>query len=91
MTGEFTFDATSEFDKSLALLDVSIQRRIIRLLPDIIKNPGIGKRLKGKPVLWSARLGDYRVIYSVDFEQVHGTFHYAGHRKKVYAKLKRAC
>ncbi len=91
MTEDFHFEVTDEFDRSLAQLDIAVQKRIVEILPDIIRNPRSGKRLKGRPVLWSARVGDYRVIYTVNLGEYRGVFRYAGHRKNAYAKFKRAC
>ncbi len=43
---------------------------------------------EGKPLrpsdFWSLRIGDYRAIYEIDFEQNQVTVLFVGHRKKVY-------
>lgn len=54
------------------------------LLPD----PRAGKQLKGKDgILWSYRVGDYRIIYTFDDKELYVLVVRVGHRKEVYRGL----
>ncbi len=51
------------------------------LLPD----PRTGKQLKGKDgILWSYRVGDYRIVYTFNDEELYILVVRVGHRKEVY-------
>jgi mRNA interferase RelE/StbE len=52
---------------------------------ELLINPRAGKRLKGKDgLLWSHRVGDYRVIYTFNDEELVLLVVRVGHRKEVY-------
>lgn len=56
-----------------------------KLLPD---PKAAGKPLKGQDgVLWSFRVGDYRVLYVFDEKEVWVLVVRVGHRKEVYKSL----
>ena len=56
-----------------------------KLLPD---PQGAGKPLKGQDgVLWSFRVGDYRVIYTFDEKDVWVLVVRVGHRREIYKKI----
>jgi mRNA interferase RelE/StbE len=44
-------------------------------------------KLAGAEQLYRLRVGDYRIIYSVDKEEKQITVHYVRHRRDVYRKL----
>ena len=48
----------------------------------------IGKRLTN-PLsrFWSARVGEYRIIYKIENQIITVTIIYVGHRKEVYTKI----
>jgi len=51
------------------------------LLPD----PRTGKQLKGKDgILWSYRVGDYRIVYTFNDKELYILVVRVGHRKEVY-------
>lgn len=55
---------------------------------DLLTNPRAGKRLKGKEgVLWSHRVGDYRIIYTFNDEELVLLVVRVGHRKEVYRRI----
>jgi mRNA interferase RelE/StbE len=45
--------------------------------------PGV-KKLEGEPVLWRIRIGDWRVIYSIDDHKRIVDIVYIRHRSKAY-------
>lgn len=56
-----------------------------KLLPD---PQGAGKQLKGSDgVLWSFRSGDYRVLYTMNDQELWVLVVRVGHRKEVYKHL----
>ncbi len=56
-----------------------------KLLPD---PQGAGKPLKGQDgVLWSFRVGDYRVLYTFDEDDVWVLVVRVGHRREIYKNL----
>lgn len=61
------------------------QKRVIERIEDLSKNPFLGKPLKGElKGLWSLRIGEYRVIYTIDKSNKEVRIYVIGHRKKVY-------
>lgn len=60
-----------------------------RIIPAILKlseepRPPSAKKLKGGADLWRIRVGDYRVIYSVDDKILIVDVRKVGHRKDIY-------
>ena len=52
---------------------------------ELLVNPRSGKRLKGNDgVLWSHRVGDYRIIYTFGDKELVVLVVRVGHRKEVY-------
>ncbi len=52
---------------------------------NLLPNPKAGKPLKGKGgTLWSYRVGDYRVIYTFNDNELYVLVIRVGHRKEVY-------
>ncbi len=73
--------------ESLKELDKPLRKRIFDKVNDYVsKDPvNIGKPLKGEMSgFWRYRLGDYRIIYTVDLEKQIVTVLEAGHRKDIY-------
>ena len=79
----FTKSAKEELFK----LDKEVAKRIIRKIEWLGENFDLIKpvSLKGKlSSFYKMRVGDYRVIYTVDKEKFRLTVHFVGHRKEVY-------
>jgi len=75
--------AFSKFEK----LDGQVRKRIIETLEGIIDDPFVAaKRLSGTN-LYSLRVGDYRVIMSVERGRMLILVIDLGHRSKIYKKL----
>lgn len=52
---------------------------------ELLTNPRAGKRLKGtEGTLWSHRVGDYRIIYTFNDEEIVLLVVRVGHRREVY-------
>ncbi len=72
--------------KELDALDQTIFKRIDRKINGLADEPrpAGGKKLQGSKDLWRVRVGDYRVIYSInDARQVLDVMRVA-HRRDVY-------
>jgi mRNA interferase RelE/StbE len=84
----YSVELTDEAEKDLARIDKNTAQRILNKMRWLAENFDMIKpeRLKGE--LWKdkfkLRVGDYRVIYSVDFEKKIITVHLIGHRSEIY-------
>jgi len=81
----FKLKFSHEFDRNFGRLPKDIQKAIVGSLEDLALKPFLGKLLKGKfKGLRSLRIGDYRIIYSVNMEQRGIHIITVSHRKKIY-------
>jgi len=83
---EFAKSACKEFQK----LPNTIQKRIIKTL-DILKTDPFNeilkiRKLRGRENLFRIRVGDYRIIYSVESSEMLFIFRIR-HRKDVYENI----
>jgi len=52
---------------------------------ELLTDPRVGKRLRGNEgLLWSYRVGDYRVIYTFNDRELILLVVHVGHRREVY-------
>jgi mRNA interferase RelE/StbE len=73
-------------DKALRKLPESVQRRIAAAAKELGDNPrppGCAK-LKGEDDLWRIRVGDYRVVYTIEDDKLLVLVVRVAHRKEVY-------
>lgn len=78
----FTQTSLRQFDK----MDKPVQQRIISKLDSIIQDPLTSvKRLRGIN-LYSLRIGDYRVIFSIESKTLLIIVLEIGYRSKVYRR-----
>jgi len=79
-----------EAERELAKLDTTVIRRILNFLDNrlkLLEDPrSIGEALKGQELgkYWKYRVGDYRLICSVQDDQVRVLVVRIGHRREVY-------
>ena len=73
-------------EKVLRKLPVSVQRRIVGAVEGLQDNPRPpgAVKLMGEPDLWRTRVGDYRVIYSIDDDRLIVLVVRIAHRKDIY-------
>ena len=59
--------------------------RIYQAILDLSEDPRLpqAKRLRG-PNFWSRRVGDCRIVYTIDDDARAVTIYWAGHRREVY-------
>ncbi|MBA3474457.1 MAG: type II toxin-antitoxin system RelE/ParE family toxin [Rubrobacter sp.] len=74
-------------ERELKSLAPDIARRVGNRLQALAENPrpAQSKRLKGSPN-FRLRVGDYRVVYSVDDAEEKVTIIAVGHRREVYRR-----
>ena len=72
--------------KDLKRLGRESTRRILQAIREkLLPNPRAGKPLKGKDgVLWSFRVGEYRVIYTFSDRDLIVLVIRVGHRREIY-------
>jgi len=75
--------------KDLKNLDKKITDRFFDIVSNkIAVNPESGRKLKGKyKDLWKYRVGDYRIIYQVENENIRILILRFRHRKNVYDNI----
>jgi mRNA interferase RelE/StbE len=75
--------------KELEKLPLPVARRVIKLIEALAKAPrppGV-IRLQGNKNLWRIRIGDYRVIYSIDDAARVIDISVVRHRRDAYRQL----
>lgn len=84
----FELVRSTTFDKRLRKLDRQIQRRVLVALFELVELPDPTERLKplqhSKVGLWRLRVGDYRVIVSVQNSELTVIAIDVGHRSSIY-------
>jgi mRNA interferase RelE/StbE len=76
-------------EKDMRSLSQSILTRIFKQI-DALKDEPLPRqsiKLAGAEHLYRIRVGDYRVIYSIDQDLKQVTIHYVRHRREVYRQL----
>jgi len=81
----YSIGFSSAARQALRRLDVKVRRRIaehIDTLEEDPRPPGC-KKLVGSE-LWRIRIGDYRVVYGIEEEQLIVLVVRVGHRREIY-------
>ena len=73
-------------EKDLHRLDATVQRRVIKAVEGLADTPRPSgcKKLQGSDDTYRIRVGDYRVIYSVDDSILIVAIERIRHRREVY-------
>jgi len=85
-------ELSEEADRQLDKLDPQIARRILKFLHERVarlENPrSIGEALRGSKLgeSWKYRVGDYRLICSVEDQQILILVLRVGHRREAYER-----
>lgn len=76
---------TSFANKELSKLPSKLEESIVQEITKLVDNPHPVhcKKLSGKPG-WRIRVGDYRIIYSVDYKKKEVMILAIAHRREVY-------
>lgn len=82
----YAIKLTKNAERDLAGIDRSAQVRIRERIDDLGENPRPpgAKKLVGADSLWRVRIGDYRVVYSIDDGVLVVLVVRIGHRREIY-------
>ena len=81
----YSLISTRSFLKDLSKFDRVTNRRILQTTELLSEDPRLGKMLRGQlEGLWSLRVGEFRVIYSIEEGNRTITLRAVGHRSAVY-------
>ncbi len=83
----YKLDFSAEGRSALASLDKEIGQRVLDKLKWLIQNIEVIPLLPlhGKyPGLFKLKVGDWRVIYEINYDEKIITVHKAGHRREIY-------
>jgi len=83
----YRVETTPRFRKMLSKLRREAQYRILKKLKELETKPRSFKRLHG-PLAgrYVVRIGDYRVIYTIDEDELRVTLHTVVHRRISYKR-----
>lgn len=74
---------SQRFRRDLRKLDAQSHRRVLEMLERLQENPYQGSKLTGVEIgQWRVRVGDYRIRYDVEGEQV--LLYRVRHRREIY-------
>ncbi|MGB9896024.1 MAG: type II toxin-antitoxin system RelE family toxin [Thermoproteota archaeon] len=73
-------------DKDLKRIDSSQIPRIIEAIKELAANPfsSNARKLRSTENFYRLRVGDYRVVYQIDFKDKTIIVHYIRHRRSAY-------
>jgi len=81
----YSLVSTRSFFKNLQKLGKTTNLRILRTVKLLSDAPYIGKSLRGQlGGYYSLRVGDFRIIYTVDESSRRVILYSAGHRARIY-------
>jgi mRNA interferase RelE/StbE len=86
VTARYRVEVSKPAGKQIAGLDRTAQNRIIDRLTALGDNPrpAGSKKMAGPEAFWRIRVGDYRVIYSIEDARLVVLVIKIGHRREVY-------
>ena len=80
---------TPTFLKLLRKLDRQIKKRVLKAIEENLKDPRKGSQFVfAKHVCFKWRIGDYRMIYTIDERRQRVTFIVVDHRSRVYKRYR---
>ncbi len=76
-------------EKDLRVLPKQVVARVLQRIESLKATPLSRQsvKLEGAEHLYRIRVGDYRIIYTVDSELLQVTVHYVRHRREAYRRL----
>lgn len=89
MTEVYRAEFTKTAQKQIAKLDKGAQQRVLKVVLLLTGNPrpSQAKALVGHPGFLRVRVGDYRIIYTIEDERLVVVIAKIGHRSSVYGNL----
>lgn len=85
---KYSLEIKQSAQKELDALDDALFTRIDRKILALADNPRPAgcKKLKGYQDQWRVRIGDYRVVYTIDNTTKTVTVTHVAHRREVYER-----
>lgn len=85
----YSVEFTNQARKQLAKLDSTFQARLLKsaALLSVQPRPPAARRLAATSELWRVRVGDHRLVYTIDDEDVVIVVARVGHHSTVYRRL----
>ena len=85
----YTVEFLPSAQRELTALPKDVQRRIASRIDALREDPrpSGARQLQGEDHLYRLRVGDYRVIYSIEGRRLVVVVVKIGHRREVYRKL----
>jgi mRNA interferase RelE/StbE len=85
---KYSLEIKQSAQKELDALDDALFTRIDRKILALADNPRPAgcKKLKGYQDQWRVRIGDYRVVYTIDTTTKTVTVTHVAHRREVYER-----
>jgi mRNA interferase RelE/StbE len=85
----YRLDIKKSFEKDLRRLPDYVVQRVFKKLDNLAENPFLPgcDKIEGLEHSYRIRIGDYRVIYTVDEAKKYITLFYARHRKDAYRNM----
>ncbi|GAB3979148.1 type II toxin-antitoxin system RelE/ParE family toxin [Actinoallomurus acanthiterrae] len=86
MAAAYSIAVRASVEKQLAALDKPVRRRVVSAITALATEPRPPGAipLKGAPGVLRIRVGDYRIIYSVDDAELIVLVIDVGHRRQIY-------
>lgn len=84
-TSQYQLVLTRKATRNIERLPQHVREQVARKINLLADQPRLGKTLRGRlQGKWSLRVGDYRVIYSLDTAQYKVIIEGVGHRQGIY-------
>lgn len=85
----FEVELSDSAERKLRKLDRQVQRKLQAVIDLLAETPRPPKatQLRGLDDYWRVRVGDYRIVYSIDDGRLHILVITVGHRSTVYRRL----
>ena len=84
---KYESEFTPTFLKLLKKLDRPIKEHVVKAVEDVLSDPRKGSQLVfAKQVCFKWRIGDHRMIYTIDDRRKVVTFMVVDHRSRVYKR-----
>ena len=87
--GSYRIEWKSSAEKELKAIDRQHIPRILEAVESLTINPfpTQSRKLRDVEKSYRIRVGDYRIVYQVDVEEVMVTIYHIRHRKDIYRQL----
>ena len=87
MTSRYRVEVSRPASRQIEALDKTTQARIVTRLEGLEADPrpNAAKKLKGEHATWRIRVGDYRIVYTIEDNRLLILVVKVGHRREVYS------